>query len=85
MTPAAPPLGVIPQGDGRALAGVWAPRAASVAVLGDGTPQPLERVPGGFWAGDVSLAPAERYRFLVDGAEREDPCARARPEGVRGP
>ncbi|HEU0335227.1 MAG TPA: alpha-amylase family glycosyl hydrolase, partial [Gaiellaceae bacterium] len=47
--------------------------------------QPLERVPGGFWAGDVSLAPAERYRFLVDGAEREDPCARARPEGVRGP
>jgi maltooligosyltrehalose trehalohydrolase len=85
VTSVAPPLGVTALARGRALAGVWAPRARSVSVVGEGPAQPLGPKPDGFWAGEVGLAAGERYRFLVDGEEQEDPCARARPNGVRGP
>ena len=82
--PSPPPLGCRPLADGRARAGLWAPAAAAVALRAGGRDQPLAPGPDGFWSGEVGLAAGADYVFVVDGEERQDPCARRRPHGVAG-
>ncbi len=68
---------------------MWAPRAASVAVVrvGDGARHELTAVEDGFFAAArLSLAPGDDYRFELDGREQwPDPCSRFQPDGVGGP
>ncbi|HST18919.1 MAG TPA: 1,4-alpha-glucan branching protein GlgB [Gaiellaceae bacterium] len=68
--------------DGGVRFAVWAPNAHAVSVIGDfngWNPSadrlaPVEET--GIWEGVVDrAAPGERYKFLVDGAEKADPVA----------
>ncbi len=56
---------------------ISAPRAHSVSVLGEGSPQstPLVRHPGGLWTVTLGPLPPEiyAYHFLVDGLSITDP------------
>jgi maltooligosyltrehalose trehalohydrolase len=74
-------FGATPLGEGLVEFRVWAPRAASVSVLG----QRLEPEGDGVWAGRVEAEPGDDYRYALDGREWADPCSRWQPEGVRGP
>ena len=64
---------------------VWAPNASQVEVELDGRREALDEELGTF-AGRVSAAPGDRYRYVLDGGDPlPDPCSRFQPEGVRGP
>lgn len=63
---------------------VWAPNARQVRLRrGDATELELERAADGWWSGDVVLADAEEYGFVIDdGAPRPDPRSKRQPRGV---
>jgi maltooligosyltrehalose trehalohydrolase len=49
---------------------VWAPRATTVALRAParGEDAPMTREDGGWWRGQVELADAEEYAFVIDDA-----------------
>jgi len=68
--------------DGGVRFAVWAPNARAVSVIGDfnGWDPSSDRLAPvdetGIWEGVVGgAAPGERYKYLVDGAEKADPLA----------
>ena len=79
-------LGAVPVDAGTVEFRAWAPNARSVSArLAEGD-QPLTEAGDGFWAGHAPAAPADDYRFVLDGGDAwPDPCSRWQPEGVRGP
>lgn len=65
---------------------VWAPSAASVALVTDGTEHPMRPRGGGWFEAEVDLAPGARYAFRLDGGDpRPDPRSLAQPDGVHAP
>jgi 1,4-alpha-glucan branching enzyme len=68
--------------DGGVRFAVWAPNAGAVSVIGDfnGWDASANRLAPvhetGIWEGVIDgAAPGERYKYLVDGAEKADPLA----------
>jgi maltooligosyltrehalose trehalohydrolase len=76
-------LGAVPLDDGLTSFRVWAPRAGSLALRVAGRDHTLEDA--GFGVFEATVERADDYVFVVDGAERPDPCTRWQPEGLRGP
>ena len=81
--------GVEVQKDG-AHARVWAPACMRVDIVlerdGDQVAVPLEQEAGGYFAGQLTAAPGDRYWFRLDGERlRPDPYSRFQPEGPHGP
>ncbi|CAM5404301.1 malto-oligosyltrehalose trehalohydrolase [Frigidibacter albus] len=74
-----------PLGDGRWRFGLWAPSAGAVAVRVGETDTPLQRGPDGFWRGASAAETGAEYGFVIDGAFRPDPAARAQVRDVHGP
>ena len=75
---------------GGARFGVYAHPAQRcvVRLFGDGEPDEHELSPrdDGFFEADVpGVKPGALYKFVVDGKEMPDPCARFLPQGVHGP
>jgi malto-oligosyltrehalose trehalohydrolase len=69
---------------------LWAPRAASVGLMleGSGAPIPIamRAEPEGWWSVTTGRAAAgSRYRYRVDGGDYPDPASRCQPDGVHGP
>jgi maltooligosyltrehalose trehalohydrolase len=82
-------LGAVYLGGSRCLFRVWAPRARAVRVRFR-SPQLAEAAltpePRGYHAAVLTgVEPGVLYTYLLDGAERPDPCSRHQPEGVHGP
>jgi len=82
---------LVPEG---ARFGVYAHPAdrCSVRLFADGetvkqsAEHPLRRRGDGYFEGEVpGLKPGALYKFVVDGKEMPDPCARFLPQGVHGP
>ena len=74
----------------QALAGtttlrLWAPAAATVAVLTpDGARVPMQPSDEGWHNARVSLPPGGRYCFSCDGTTVPDPASRSQPNGPKG-
>ncbi len=69
---------------------VWAPRAASMALLVGGDTFDLGQTPDGWWGRPdgqtVDLTPGQDYSFSIDGSEPlADPRSRWLPQGPSGP
>lgn len=91
-----PSLGAVPQGAGRCLFRVWAPRAGRIEVH---LLSPHERLvvleaePRGYHAAlveEVEPGTLYRYRFagvagITGGEDLPDPASRSQPQGVHGP
>src|SRR5436309_13950938 len=78
-------LGAVPRDDGRVEFRVWAPSDASLEVRVSDRRHPLESEDGGTWAATLPAGRGEDYVFVVEGAERPDPCSRFQPRGLLGP
>lgn len=68
---------------------VWAPRAASVALVlegsGAGARAAMQAEPGGWWSlVSGEAAAGARYRYSIDGDAYPDPASRSQPDGVHG-
>ena len=67
---------------------LWAPRAADVALVLDGSeaePVPMRQEPDGWWSVTTDRAASgSRYRYRVDGGDYPDPASRYQPDGVHG-
>ena len=80
------PLGAVVVDGGATEFTVWAPAATRVDLEVGGRRHALEPGDGGVHHGRIDARPGELYRFAVDGGDAwPDPCARAQPDGVRGP
>src|ERR1044071_7381976 len=79
--------GATVQGDGSVRFAVWAPRAATLAVVLPDRAVPLQQTADGLYTGTVSeLAVGAPYWYLLDGQRaRPDPVSRSQPQGVHGP
>ncbi|HEY0260621.1 MAG TPA: malto-oligosyltrehalose trehalohydrolase [Lacisediminihabitans sp.] len=64
---------------------VWAPAAATVRLLLDGTGHPMVAVGDGWWSAPEGLTGAD-YGYLIDDDEKPlpDPRSRRQPESVHG-
>jgi maltooligosyltrehalose trehalohydrolase len=78
-------LGAVPLADGLTSFRVWAPRAESLALRVGGREHALEDAGFGVFEAVVEAAAGDDYAYVVDGAERPDPCTRWQPDGLRGP
>jgi maltooligosyltrehalose trehalohydrolase len=80
-----PPLGALPNGDGRTTFRVWAPAAEWVEVDVAGHRLALSAAGDGLFEADVPANVGADYEFVLDGRERwPDPCSRCQPYGLRG-
>src|SRR5437764_5947543 len=78
-------LGAVPLADGLTSFRVWAPRPETLALrLGEGGHE-VGLDDAGFGVFETTVDAAGDYTFVVDGAERPDPCTRWHPHGLRGP
>ena len=81
------PFGAEPT-DGGTRFRLWAPRAADVSLLLEGSDRSIamRREPGGWFSLTTADAAAgARYRYRVDGEPFPDPASRSQPLGVHGP
>ena len=77
-------LGAFARGDGRAEFRVWAPRPDDVRLRVGGAEHALEPAGLGVYEAVVDAGPGADYVYVLDGAERPDPCSRFQPDGIRG-
>lgn len=81
------PVGAEYQGDGTTHVRVWAPAAASIAVvLGSGARSVLTSEKQGYYSATIQAGPGERYQFQLGDDQRlyPDPASRFQPEGPHG-
>jgi len=77
------PLGTTPAGDGRTCFRVWSQHHAPVLRVG-GRDHAMQDEGLGVYTATVPAAHGDDYTYVVDGAERPDPCSRFQPAGLRG-
>lgn len=77
--------GAEPVAEGRWRFALWAPSVGEVAVRVAGRDMPLHRDADGFWRGEAAAQVGADYGFVIDGAFRPDPAARAQAGDVHGP
>jgi maltooligosyltrehalose trehalohydrolase len=74
--------------EGLALIKIWAPKAASLEILVEGTSAGLNLEKGehGYWELKTDqLKPGDLYWVVLDGEKLPDPASLSQPKGVHGP